>query len=183
MSDYKSQLLIASPALADPNFRQTVVLVLSGNDEETFGIVLNRQSDKRISEVWESIFERPCDTKQLLYLGGPVFGPLIALHTTESVADAEVMPGLYFSTQKESIEALIVEKQHPFRLYVGGAGWGKKQLKEEIQQGAWLVIPATIKDAFDDPTEIWKKTLDRAGRGVLSSILHRPTLPEDPMVN
>ncbi len=183
MSDYQSKLLIASPALADPNFRQSVVLVLRGNDEETFGIVLNRQSDKKISDLWESIFERPCDSKQLLYLGGPVFGPLIALHTTESFADAEVMPGLYFSTQKESIETLVETKRHPFRLFVGGAGWGKKQLHTEIEQGAWFVIPATIGDAFDDPTELWKKSLDRVGRGLLSSILHRNTLKDDPALN
>ena len=174
--------MVASPALADPNFRQTVVLILSGNDEETFGIVLNRQSDKQISEIWEQIFETPCRTKQLIHLGGPVFGPLIALHTTEAFADAEVLPGLYFSTQKESIEAVVDEK-HSFRLYVGGAGWGKKQLKAEIQQGAWLPIPAMIGDAFDDPTELWEKTLDRAGRGVLSSMLHQRVLPEDPSLN
>jgi len=180
---YPSNLLIASPALADPNFRQTVVLILSGNDEETFGVILNRQSDKRIAEIWDQIFETPCRTKQLLHLGGPVFGPLIALHTSKELADAEVFPGLYFSTQKESIEAVVDEKQHSFRLYVGGAGWGKKQLKTEIQQGAWYLIPATIGDVFDDPTEIWKKTLDRAGRGMLSAILHRKILPEDPTLN
>ena len=179
---YSSNLLIASPALADPNFRQSVVLILSGNDEETFGVILNRQSEKHIAEIWDQVFETPCRTKQLIHLGGPVFGPLIALHTSKDLADAEVFPGLYFSTQKESLEAVVDEKQ-PFRLYVGGAGWGKKQLKMEIQQGAWYLIPATIGDVFDDPTEIWKKTLDRAGRRMLSSILHQKKLPEDPTLN
>jgi len=180
---YSSNLLIASPALADPNFRQSVVLILSGNDEETFGVILNRQSEKRIAEIWDQVFETPCRTKQLIHLGGPVFGPLIALHTSKDLADAEVFPGLYFSTQKESIEAVVDEKQHSFRLYVGGAGWGKKQLKTEIQQGAWYLLPATITDVFDDPTEMWKKTLDRAGRGMLSAILHQKVLPEDPTWN
>ena len=180
---YKSKLLVASPALADPNFRQSVVLILNGNDEETFGVILNRQSEKRIEEIWVQVFEGPCRTKQCIFLGGPVFGPLVALHTSESLADGEVLPGLYVSTQKESLEAVVDEKQHPFRLYVGGAGWGKKQLKSEIQQGAWFPISATIGDVFDDPTELWKKTLDRAGRGLLASMLHQKTLPEDPTLN
>ena len=181
--NYKSKLLIASPALADPNFCQTVVLVLNGDDEETFGIILNRQSDRRIEEIWDQVFETPCRTKQLIHLGGPVFGPLIALHTAEAFADAEVLPGLYFSTQKESIEAVVDETQHSFRLYIGGAGWGKKQLQTEIQQGAWFLIPATVGDAFDDPTEMWQKTLDRAGREMLSSMLHQKILPDDPTLN
>ena len=180
---YSSKLLVASPALADPNFRQTVVLILSGDDEETFGIILNRQSDKQIAEIWDQVFEVPCRTKQRIHLGGPVFGPFIALHTTEAFADAEVLPGLYFSTQKESIEAVVDDERHPFRLYVGGAGWGKKQLKTEIQQGAWFLVPATIGDAFDDPTELWKRALERAGRHALSSILHQKMLPEDPTLN
>ncbi|MCL2304176.1 MAG: YqgE/AlgH family protein [Planctomycetaceae bacterium] len=179
---YSSQLLIAAPALADPNFRQTVVLVLSGG-EETFGVILNRQSEKPITELWEQIFETPCRTKQHLYLGGPVFGPLIALHTAEAFADAQVLPGLYVSSQKESLEAVVGDEHQPFRLYVGGAGWGKKQLQAEIQQGAWFMTPATIGDVFDDPTELWRKTLDRAGRGMLASMLHQKRLPDDPTWN
>ena len=104
------------------------------------------------------------------------------MHTVEAFADAEVLPGLYFSTQKESIDAVVDEK-YPFRLYLGGAGWGKKQLLSEIRQGAWFLIPATVGDAFDDPTELWKKTLDRVGRNVLSSILRQKSFPEDPTLN
>lgn len=181
--NYQSQLLVASPALADPNFRQTVVLILFGSDEEAFGITLNRQSEKSIAEVWASIFDKPCETKQPIYVGGPVFGPLIGLHTLQDVGGTEILPGLYFSTQKEEIEKLVSDTQHSFRLYIGGAGWGEQQLRSEIDQGAWYMIPARIGDVFEDPTELWKKSLDRAGRTMLTSMLRRKTLPEDPNLN
>ncbi len=183
MSDYRSKLLVASPALGDPNFRQAVVLILHGSDEETFGLILNRESDKRISEIWETIFGHPCEARHRLYVGGPVFGPLIALHTDKSLADAEVLPGLYFSTQKEAIEALVENEYQPLRLFVGGSGWGRNQLSGEIEQGAWFLLPGSIGDVFEDPTEIWKKALVRAGRGFLSSMLHRKEIDEDPTLN
>lgn len=181
--NYQSQLLIASPALADPNFRQSVVLILFGSDEETFGVTLNRQSERTISDVWESIFHKPCESKQSIYVGGPVFGPLIGLHTRQEVGGTEILPGLYFSTQKDEIEALVSDVYHSFRLYIGGAGWGEQQLRDEIEQGAWYMLPATIGDVFEDPTEMWKKSLNRAGRGLLATILHRESIPEDPDIN
>lgn len=181
--NYQSQLLVASPSLADPNFRQTVVLILFGSDEETFGITLNRQSERSISDVWQSIFEKPCEAKQPIYVGGPVFGPLIGLHTRSEVGGTEILPGLYFSTQKSEIEELVSDTLHSFRLFIGGAGWGEQQLRAEIDQGAWYMIPATISDVFEDPTEMWKKSLAKAGRGMLASILHRDDIPEDPNLN
>ena len=183
MSEYNAKILVAAPMLGDPNFRQSVVLMLNGTDEDAFGVIINRKSDKPISEVWETIFGQPCEINQMIYLGGPVFGPLIAVHTQKDVADAEIMPGLYFSTQKEALENLIESKRMPFRLYIGGSGWGKGQLADEIEKGAWYMMPANAIDVFDDPTEIWKKSLDKAGRIFLQAMIGRITLPEDPICN
>ncbi len=180
--NYAGQLLIASPHLADPNFRQTVVLMVQGDDDGTLGLILNRQSDKRISELWEAIFERGCATDEVLRVGGPVFGPLMALHTREEFAELEILPGLYFSTDKDHLASLIEENLEPFHFFVGNAGWAQKQLAEEIAQGAWHLIPATLDLVFGDAGNLWKETLNIAGNGILGSILHR-TLPEDPSLN
>ena len=40
----KGQLLIAAPALLDPNFRRAVVLMLEHQEEGAVGVVLNRPS-------------------------------------------------------------------------------------------------------------------------------------------
>lgn len=183
MSELKAKLLVATPALVDPNFRQTVVLLLQGSHEEAFGIILNRESDRQIAEIWEVIFERPCPLEKMLYIGGPVFGPILALHTCKDFGDAEILPGLYLSSQKDAIENLVDARYQPFRLYVGGSGWGKNQLHTEIQQGAWFMIPANLEDVFEDPTELWKKSLERVGRGLLKSILPGAVFPSDSTLN
>ena len=51
MESLKGQLLIASPALADPNFRRTVVFLAEHNVEGAFGVVLNRPGPLRVSEL------------------------------------------------------------------------------------------------------------------------------------
>lgn len=183
MTDYRAKLLVAAPSLGDPQFRHAVVLVLYGSDEEAFGLVLNRESDKRIAEIWQGLYGQECVAQQHLFVGGPVLGPMIALHTNRTIADAEITTGLYFSTDKDAIDELVANPLQPFRLYIGGAGWGKNQLAEEINQGAWYVLPGKMGDVFEDPTEIWRKSLARAGHGFLANMLHRKNLSDDPMMN
>lgn len=156
--------------------------MIQGDDEGTLGLILNRLSDKRISELWETIFERPCETQSLLRVGGPVFGPLMALHTRRELAELEVLPGLFFSTDKDKLARLVDENLEPFHFFVGNAGWGKRQLAGEIAQGAWHLIPATRDLVFGDTSDLWKLTLNLAGEKILGSILHRP-LPDDPSFN
>lgn len=47
----KGRLLIASPALADPNFDHTIVLMVEHGDEGALGLVLNRPSDTPVGEL------------------------------------------------------------------------------------------------------------------------------------
>ena len=48
----RGALLIASPALHDPNFRRTVVLIAEHGDEGAMGVVLNRPSEALAAEAF-----------------------------------------------------------------------------------------------------------------------------------
>jgi len=180
---YAGKLLVASPKLLDPNFQQSVVLMLGGDDDGAIGLVLNRWSDKRISELWQAIFHRPAKTSQVLHLGGPVFGPLMILHTQPEYSDLEVIPGLHYSTRKDAIEEIVENDLRPYKLFVGNAGWGETQLAREIDETAWYLLPATLEDVFSDDTELWKKALAQAGSVVLGNVLNIKDFPNDSMVN
>ena len=92
--------LVASRYLRDPNFAQSVVLMIHHNDEGAMGVVINRPSDKTVREVWEMIGNDPCDRDDLIFIGGPVPGPLVALHSIEEFSQHEVLPGLHVATQR-----------------------------------------------------------------------------------
>lgn len=178
-----SQLLVASRKLRDPNFVRTVVLVLEHNEDGALGVVLNRLVDRTVEEVWKAIDAEPCDCQQPLNLGGPVQGPLIALHTAKQLADKPILPGLFMSMQRENVDELVRQADHPFRLYTGNSGWGGGQLEDELQAGGWLTAPASAGDVFADPDEIWNDVTRRIGLSIILPGIDPDDAPEDPTVN
>ena len=179
------QLLIASPGLVDPNFRQTVVLMVQDTDEGSIGLILNRPSDKSVKHLWESIFHSDNAAEQPVNLGGPVFGPLMLLHTRQELADLQIGDGLFFSTQKDYIERIVNENVQPYKLFLGHSGWGEGQLRAEINEGAWFPMPTNrdlvLGDSSD--TDLWQQLLYQVGRMSLARVLNNDQLPDDPSLN
>ena len=183
MSNLTGNILIATPGLVDTNFRQTVILMVQDTDEGSIGLIINRPSDKSVKHLWESVFHTDIATDQPLNLGGPVFGPLMMLHTRHELADLEVGGGVYFSTQKDYIEQVVNGNVQPYKLFLGHSGWGEGQLLSEINQGAWLHLPAQREMIFNDDTELWQRLLQYAGQLSLLRVLNTDKLPDDPTVN
>ena len=71
MESLNGKLLISSPALFDPNFRRTVVLVTEHTDEGAAGLVLNRPSPAAVAEVVPQLEPLGPDGERV-WLGGPV---------------------------------------------------------------------------------------------------------------
>src|ERR1700730_12137751 len=65
------QLLLASPALYDPNFRRAVVLISVHSEEGAMGVVLNRPSAVTVSEAVPQL-EPAVAELEPVYVGGPV---------------------------------------------------------------------------------------------------------------
>ena len=182
--DYAGKLLIATPSLLDENFRQSVVLLLRGSDDDgVLGLVLNRESNKKIDELWQTIFDEPCKTTANLHIGGPVPGPLMALHTNVELGDFEALPGIYCSTSREALETLAEGESTPFRFFVGNAGWGAGQLAREVHEGAWYIAEAAGEIIFAEETEVWQKLVALVGRSVLCEMMSADALPDDPNLN
>ena len=72
MGDLRAgQLLVATPVLLDPNFAETVVLLLDADENGALGVVLNRPSAVPVAEVleaWAGVVAEP----EVLFQGGPV---------------------------------------------------------------------------------------------------------------
>jgi putative transcriptional regulator len=184
MNSLKGYVLVASPQLLDPNFVRTVVLMLHHSEEGAFGVVLNRPAENTVKQLWEKVGEGTCENEQLVNVGGPVSGPLMALHTDASAAEMEVVPGLYFAAQRENLERLIQDDKQPVRVFVGHAGWGEGQLERELKQGAWLTSPAAAEYVFFQPdVDLWKKVTKHIGDRLLTTSLGIKRLPNDPSLN
>lgn len=183
MKSLQGHFLVASAQLHDPNFIKTVVLLLEHNEQGAFGVVLNRRIDKTIKDLWAEVHEPPCASQQCLNLGGPVSGPLMAVHTHEPLGGVEVLPGVYFSHDKTQLEGLVQQQEHAFKLFIGHSGWGGGQLESEIEQGAWLTTPATSEYIFYDEDLLWAKLFRHIGSSTLCSLLKIKDVPNDPGLN
>jgi putative transcriptional regulator len=175
--------LVASRHLRDPNFARSVVLMIHHDQQGAMGVVINRPSDKTVREVWAMIGNDPCDREDPIYVGGPVPGPLVAVHALEPFASHEVMPGLYVSTHRDALDLIVRKQDQPFRLYSGHAGWGSGQLENELEAGGWLYTRANKEEVFASHESIWKSVTQRIGLEIMAPDLARDHLPPDPSLN
>jgi putative transcriptional regulator len=183
MESLQGHLLLASPHLADPNFAHTVVLLIQHSDNGALGLVLNRPTSKTVRELWHQVGEEPCECTRPVYLGGPVSGPLMALHTRDALAELEILAGLYFAARKQNLDQLVRQDEEAYRVFIGHAGWGPGQLESEIEQGAWRSVLASPADVFDEADDLWLRLLRRADGLLLPELLGIKHVPPDPSLN
>ena len=176
-------LLVASPHLLDPNFVKTVVLLVQHNKDGALGLVINRPIDKNVQDLWREVGGGPCESRQPVYLGGPVPGPLMAVHGHAQAGELEILPGIFFSASKQNLDILVAQTFHPYKICIGNSGWGAGQLENEIEEGAWLSLAATTEYLFHDSTELWRLASRHIGRSMLESMLNIKDIPKDPRVN
>lgn len=156
------QLLVADEKLEDPNFAQAVILIVdSGPDEGTVGVIINRRSDVPLSKIFPRIKSA---TNDPVYMGGPVeIGSGQALLRADSESEGRhLVDDVYVSGSKELIESSVAAKASTakFRLYLGYAGWAPGQLEAEIAAGAWLVRAGSANIVFDaNPDSLWTRLI------------------------
>jgi putative AlgH/UPF0301 family transcriptional regulator len=159
--------LVAGRDLGDPNFSETVILVLRYDEEEgAMGLIVNRRTDLPLSRVFEDV-KGAKGRKDLAYMGGPVEpGNVLALlKSSTKLEDAErVFGNVYLISDKDLLEKTLADKADPgvFHIFLGYAGWGPGQLEHEMDLGAWHILPADAASVFDaDPDSVWPKLIRR----------------------
>lgn len=153
MKSLAGYLLIAPPQERDLDFIGTVILVIQHSEEQAFGVVLNRPTEKSVEKVWKEKKRWKCD--QPVYCGGPVASPLMALHTEAAIGEIEVLLGVYCSMQKGVLEWLIQHPTGPFKIFSSHVGWGPHQLERFVEAGPWQILPASREHVFDAEANLW----------------------------
>ena len=181
MDSLKGQLLLASPALFDPNFRRTVVLITEHNEEGAAGLVLNRLSETTVAEAVPDLVPLVADQERV-YVGGPVEqSAVLVLAEFDDPEDAAalVVGDIGFMPGNGDFELLAAATRR-VRVFAGYAGWGAGQLEAELEESSWIVEAPDGLDLFPEPdTDLWGAALRRKG-GVYRVVA---LMPEDPSQN
>jgi putative transcriptional regulator len=162
----KGQLLLDSGQLRGSFFQRTVVLICQHDAEGAFGLVLNRGTGSKVSEV--VVADLPDRVKGCpLFLGGPVQPSALSyLHSDQFLPEANVMPNLSLG---HSLDTLVeigdsYSSTQKIKLFAGYAGWSPGQLEDEMKREAWLTHPASLELVFDtDPEKLWTAILNKKG--------------------
>jgi len=97
----------------------------------------------------------------IVHFGGPVSGPVVAIHGSPDFAEAEAGDGIYVAAQKEHLEKLM-KSGTDFRLILGHSAWSARQLADEFAAGYWHVLPATAETVLPVRIDLWPYLIRRA---------------------
>ena len=183
MDSLRGRLLIASPALIDPNFHRSVVLIAEHTEDGAMGLVLNRPAESLVSEVVPDLSGLAAEDA-LVYVGGPVASDsviVLAEFDEPSLAGVLLDDDLGFvGSSGDDDLGDVAGGVRRARVFAGHAGWGPGQLEGELEEDSWIVEPPRREEIFsEDPETLWAAVLRRKGReyALLS------TMPPDPSVN
>lgn len=161
----KGVFLVASPSLSDPNFYQTVLLIIAHGQGGTVGLILNRPTNVLLSEVLPdfTVLKR---TPYRLFAGGPVNQTQLVLlfRLTRVLPDTRQIVGQIYVGTLGAMERIITQRKptETFRAFSGFAGWAPGQLEHEMLEGAWGILPSDALSIFDkDPATLWPDSITR----------------------
>ncbi len=156
--DLSGKLLIAMPAMEDPRFQRSVILMCAHSADGAMGLIVNKPApDLSFAGLIDhlGLKRAPSGRDIRVHFGGPVErGRGFVLHSDDWAAgDAtmQVPGGLRMTATLDILEALAGGKGPAQALLaLGYAGWGAGQLEEEIGRNDWLVCEAQSDLVFSD---------------------------------
>lgn len=165
------QLLIAMPQMQDPRFERSVIYICVHNAEGAMGLLVNRRAEElTFLELLQQLgIETGNPPAELpIHIGGPVeSGRGFVLHTNDYAQGSTIrVDDMVNLTATIDILKDIAEGHGPRQalLALGYAGWGAGQLDGEIQQNAWLNVPADETLIFDSSLEKkWERSIAKLG--------------------
>jgi putative transcriptional regulator len=159
------------PSLADPNFSRTVTLICEHNEYGALGVVINRPTEVRLSELLNHLELTTADQGVAgtpVYAGGPVQldrGFILHAPLGEWESTLKINGELGLTTSLDILAAVAAGKGPTQRLVaLGYAGWGAGQLEQEIADNAWLTVPNDSEILFELPVEYrWQAAAKKLG--------------------
>lgn len=179
----KGHLLIAGADLLDPNFVQTVTLLIEHNEQGTFGLVLNRPTRMTVGAAWSQVSDAGSRHEGMLHKGGPCEGPMMLLHSDPDHAQLRVIDGVHYTADKDHIAYLMEHPSQSLRCFVGYAGWAGGQLEDELDRESWIVTPATAPLVFEGGEDLWLQLLQRISPSQAAIVRNPELWPRNPADN
>lgn len=153
-------IILSEPFMLDPSFARSACLIINHDKHEgTFGLILNKTSGTKVSNVVKEIKK-----DWPIYYGGPVDQKyLFYIHTDSQLTDAiKIKDNLFWNGDFKELTNKINKgelNEQNVRFFLGYSGWDGGQLRREIIENSWIISNNIEKYIFEDPRNIWKNIL------------------------
>jgi putative transcriptional regulator len=149
--------LVARDELSDPDFADSIVLVMNNLAPAPVGVIVNKPTQVAVSQLFPKI-KGLAQVHDKVYFGGPVdFGSVWFLFRATKPPDhaVEAFSGVCLSASHDLLLQLLA-RQKPMdglRIFVGHSGWLPGQLEAEIAHGDWKLQRAESDAIFNGKSE------------------------------
>jgi len=145
-------ILISKPFMEDKRFEKTVILITEHSENGTVGFIVNKTSSIDMLEFTPSLTNQKITIKQ----GGPVDNNSLffvhkhpdLIHNCFKIKDGYFWGG-DINDVIEGIKRNEIKIQEVL-FFTGYSGWEKNQLKEEINEGSWIIHDTNL-EILDNP--------------------------------
>ena len=168
------KLLVSARDLPDPNFAESVVLLIQYDKEGTVGLMINRRTKAPISRVLEGLNTAKHGSDPV-YVGGPVeMNSVLGLFRSPKKPAREapnLLGDVYLASSKALLQETLAASSGPsdLRLYVGYCGWAAGQLENEVRQRGWWIFDGSARLVFDPyPESVWSRLITETERQIAS---------------
>jgi len=178
ITNLSGNLLVAHPALRDPNFRRSILFISAhGAEIGALGVIINRPTNLCLADLATSEMADGLE-RVAVFHGGPVGSQDVSLLCFRWLKESMVVQA---NVGVEEAAAVLRAGSGEIRAYRGYAGWSPGQLESELQQHAWIVLPAQqeVFAEVNDGQQLWYRTVSRLGPAF--HLLAQA--PDDPSLN
>ena len=183
---FSACILVASPTWSNELYARSVCLLVHHGKEGSVGLFLNRSLPESPAELWKHLAgDQAIDPKtRTLHFGGPMSGPVIALHNRAELAEHTTVDGVYVAAQLENLQRLLMpESEAEVRIIIGQAAWKPGELDVELREGKWLPLPISPQLVFSNEDEMWGRAMRQIGNHFVASITGAVGQPASILLN
>ncbi|WP_231388683.1 YqgE/AlgH family protein [Pseudooceanicola algae] len=175
---------MAMPAMEDPRFANSVILLCAHSDDGAMGLMVNKPVDRMVkADLFEQLGVEGCAEALAgrVHSGGPVERERgFVLHSADydsALSSLDVSEDLRMTATLDILEDIAMGDGPRRVLFaLGYCGWGPGQLEAEIGQNGWLIGAADTETIFGvDDARKWTRALAEEGLDplVLSGVAGR----------
>ena len=166
--DLFTELLVATPNMSDPRFKETVIFMFYHNNEGAAGLVVNKplltmSIIELLKENNVTLPEKIIQNEITLYWGGPVHPEhIFFIHSSDYNSSNPIFSNKdLIVTQSPEILIDIATNNGPKKYIIlsGIAAWDPGQLDYEIDQDGWDKKINSYLSIFDNENEMWSRII------------------------